>query len=148
MVFPISIAALWTELFGRRHPPHGSATGKTARQLRGGDAKPAQIVSNHAEIPEARNDFSAGPDAVCKKWPEEFVGHDAIIGQPIGVRTDEGSRARQTIEAAIKAELLAELVARHCKKVLLVRGVHRPENNGVNELGTAYPAFEKHHDPV
>ena len=54
----------------------------------------------------------------------------------------------RAVDAGVQAEFAVELVPEDGEERVLVRGVHRPEEERVDKLRRAQPALEEDHDPV
>ena len=97
---------------------------------------------------------SPGVTSPCAQTPFEkygrkiLVGHHAVVPEPVGVRALQSNACRQPVETGIQAEAARELVAHDREDVLLVRWVHGPEEDVVNQLRIAHPALEEDHDAM
>ena len=145
---PVAVPAPRTELVRRRRPPEGAAVAELAVELARLHAECAVVVRNHGGVPESRQRFAGDIDTGTKIRPEELVGHDAVVAQPVRMRPVQRPRSRVAGQSRVHAELLAELVAEVGEDRVLVRCVHRPERDVVDELLAAHPALQEHHDPV
>ena len=53
-----------------------------------------------------------------------------------------------SIQASVQAELPGELVAGYGENILLIRGVHCPQDDRIDKFGAPHPAFEENHDSM
>src|SRR6185503_8837199 len=83
-----------------------------ARELLGRESELAQAVAGGDLIPEARCELPVHPRGTGEAGPEEFVGEDAVVGEPEGMRAHHRSAATNRVDARVGVECLRELVAR------------------------------------
>ena len=149
VVFVVAKGTTRAELAGGGHPDESNAGGEVAGELDGLDAELAEIVADHEFVVElCAAEFAFGKSALGEEGAEEFVGHDAIVGSPVGMGALHGDGAGEAVPASAEEEMFVHGVVESADDGNLRGVVYGPEGDVVIELGIVEEAGEVGHDAM